>query len=130
MSGIFLAAQHPVTEDEGANNSVVHVSRGTSVSVVLPSDYWDVEGSSRPSVLAQTGPATLLPGNCPPGVGCGQTRTTFTARDPGTATVTATRSVCGEALPCASGQEAYRFTVVVLGPPGTRRNSAGSASSR
>jgi hypothetical protein len=138
MSGILLAAavlcgaakSHPVTLDERANGSVVRVARGTSVSVVLHSNYWDIRGSSRPWVLGQRGPAEALAGSCPPGVGCGELRATFIARHLGTAVITATRTVCGEAMQCAPDQRCYRITVVVIAPPGTERSSGRWASSR
>lgn len=132
MSGVFLAAavscgcaaHRPAVVDERANNSIVRVARGSSLDVVLHSSYWSVRGSSRPSVLAPDGRPRLLPGSCPPGVGCATLELAFTARRQGTAVVTATRVSCGEALLCSPGQRSYRLTVVVYARPGTGRSSA------
>jgi len=37
----------------------------------------------------------------------------FTARHPGTATVSASRTSCGEALRCTSNQGTYQLNVIV-----------------
>ncbi len=55
-------------------------------------------------------PAT---GHCVAGQGCGTVSATWTAVAAGTATVTAGRTVCGEALACGPGQRTYRVTVTV-----------------
>ena len=53
------------------------------------------------------------PGRCPPGVGCGTFRTAFVAGGPGTARLTAARTVCGEALACRPDQRSLAIAVVV-----------------
>lgn len=102
--------------DEKANQTTVRFRVGTRVELLLHSDYWTVVGSSRPDVLAQDGPTRQLPrtpSTCPPGVGCQPLQTFFTARTPGSAVVSATRTTCGEALRCLPGQGSLRITVVV-----------------
>jgi hypothetical protein len=100
-----------------ANGSVVSARAGDRVELILASSYWKVAGSSSPSVLRQDGPAALMarPSNCPniPGLGCIPVRVTFTARAGGKAVITASRSACGEAMPCMPDQTRFTVTVVV-----------------
>lgn len=112
------SAHLPVTVvGDGAGNQTVHVKQGTHVDVVLRSSYWKFDGSSAPTVLREDGPARLLPlppgVSCPPGTGCRPVEAVFTAGQPGTAVVKASRTVCGEAMLCAPGQRSYQLAVVV-----------------
>jgi hypothetical protein len=52
-------------------------------------------------------------GSCLPGIGCGVTTAWYKALSAGSATVSASRVSCGEALRCVGKQGAYRVTVVV-----------------
>ncbi|MFI6156444.1 hypothetical protein ACIBCA_27580 [Kitasatospora sp. NPDC051170] len=111
-----------VTAGEDANRTTVKVAVGTTVTVELHSTYWSPAASSAPEVLAPTGspsptasPAASPSPSCRPGGGCGTVATSFTARTPGTAHLTASRTVCGEALLCAPGQRTYDLTVDVTG---------------
>ncbi|MFE6051579.1 hypothetical protein ACFQ6N_12515 [Kitasatospora sp. NPDC056446] len=105
-----------VTVDEHADRTTLKVAVGTSVTVVLHSTYWSAASGSAPDVLAPAGTPTTAPSpSCRPGGGCGTVTASFTARAPGSARVTATRTSCGEALACTSGQGAYEVTVEVSG---------------
>ena len=101
---------------DDANGKAVSARAGDRIELVLSSSYWQVTGSSAPSVLRQDGPPTLLsrPSTCPhiPGLGCVPVRADFTALTDGRAVITASRSTCGEALRCGPGQT--RFTVIVV----------------
>lgn len=117
-AGCMQSAHIPVAMvGDAANNTTVNVVRGASVDITLDSSYWKFAGSSKPEVLREDGPAKLLPApmgaTCAPGVGCRPVEVKFTAQTPGTAVVTASRSVCGEVMRCAPGQRSYKVTVVV-----------------
>lgn len=99
-----------------ANGKTVSARAGDRIALILSSNYWQVTGSSAPSVLRQDGPPVLLsrPSSCPqiPGLGCTPVRADYTARTDGKAVITARRSACGEALRCKPDQT--RFTVIVV----------------
>jgi hypothetical protein len=106
-----------VTVQDDANGTMVHVHVGTEVELVLSSSYWIVDGSSAAAVLRQDGWSTVLPrpSNCPPipGLGCQPVQTDFRAMAVGTAIVTANRTTCGEARPCAPDNQRFLVTIVV-----------------
>ena len=106
--GIFL--------DETANGSTIQTVPGHVIAIALHSTYWQIDGSSDLSVVAQdTEPTTTPapPGTCLPGVGCGVVLVSFTALQPGTASVSASRTLCGEALACRPDQRTFSVTVIV-----------------
>jgi hypothetical protein len=107
-----------VLADEHLNGRTVAVAVGQRLELDLHSTYWVVAGSQEPALLSQDGPTRTTvpaPGSCLPGAGCGLLRTTFTALRPGTATLTASRTSCGEALRCTGDQGSYRLTVTIGG---------------
>ncbi|KJS58348.1 hypothetical protein [Streptomyces rubellomurinus] len=105
-----------VTADEHADRTTLKVAAGTTVTVELHSTYWSGATSTAPDVLAPAaGPATSPSPSCRPGGGCGTVATSFTARTPGTAHLTASRTTCGEALACGPQQRTYDVTVEVTG---------------
>jgi hypothetical protein len=104
----------PVVVSEHNNGKTVHVPVGTKITLLLHSSYWTIAPSPKQSVLSGTGkPTWLKAGNCPPGVGCRPQETTFTADSPGTVTLTASRTACGEALACTGSMGHYQVTVVI-----------------
>jgi hypothetical protein len=95
----------------------VTVHQGQRVALVLTGGYWQVAGSSAPAVVRQDGAPSYLspsPASCAPGMGCRPQETDFTALSVGTATLTASRTSCGEARPCTAGQGSYRVTISVV----------------
>ncbi len=71
-----------------------------------------------PGVLAQLGAVSTLAsrggaGCGIPGAGCGTVTLTALARSAGAATLTASRTSCGEALRCSAAQGTFRLTVLV-----------------
>ena len=129
-SGPAAAGPTMIVVRDEANGTAVSARAGDRIELILSSSYWHVTGSSAPSVLRQDGSPVLLsrPRSCPeiPGLGCVPVRADFTALTDGKAAITASRSVCGEALPCEPDQT--RFTVIVvvrelahLGPRGHPR---------
>lgn len=102
---------------EPDNGKSIAVTVGSQVTLVLHNTYWQVQGSSDPAVLAVvTGPVTTGAGPiaCIPGSGCGTVTAVFRAATPGTATVSASRTSCGEALRCVGGAGSFEITVVVV----------------
>ena len=103
---------------EPDNGKTVKVPVGSTITVVLASTYWQVQGSSDAKVLAATaGPTVSAPpmGACVPGSGCGTVTMVFHAVAPGSASIIAGRQVCGEAMQCAGTAGAYQVTIVVGG---------------
>jgi hypothetical protein len=111
----------PVTDrtvSEPDNDQRVKVALGATVTLVLHSTYWQVQGSSDPMVLALVGGPTASaagPTACVPGAGCGTVTAVFDAVAPGRATITAGRTTCGEALLCTGSAGAYEVTIDVAG---------------
>jgi hypothetical protein len=103
---------------DDANGKIVDVTVGTTLDLILSSSYWTVAGSSAPAVLRQDGSSKVLPrpSTCPhmPGLGCAPLETQFTALVSGTASITASRRVCGEARGCPPNEQNFAVTVVVL----------------
>lgn len=108
-------APREATVGEPDNGSTVSVPAGTTLTLVLHSTYWTVDPSSNPSVLAERGSPTVDPQSqgCVPGQGCGTVTAHFSTVAAGTATISAHRSSCGEALRCTADQSSYRVLVRV-----------------
>ena len=107
---------HQVSEPD--NGRIVTVPVGSTVTLVLHNTYWQVQGSSDAAVLKLVSGPTASgagPSACIPGSGCGTVTATFRAVAPGSATVTAARASCGEALRCTGTAGAYAVTIVVKG---------------
>ena len=105
-----------IAVDENSNGSTIQVALGQVIELTLHSTYWKVEGSSDQYVVSQNTEPSRMPapsGTCPPGVGCGMVHVAFTARQQGTARISASRTLCGEALLCKPDQQSFLLTVVV-----------------
>jgi hypothetical protein len=103
---------------EADNGGTVSVAVGSKVTLLLRNTYWQVQGSSDPAVLALvSGPTASAAGPlvCVPGAGCGTVTAVFVALAPGRATITASRTTCGEALMCTGTAGAYEVSVVIGG---------------
>jgi hypothetical protein len=106
QAGIYFA-------DEVANGQTIRLSVGSNLNVTLNSTYWQLQPLSG-SVLVASADPVVKPGKCLPGVGCGTVSQTYLASTPGTATITATRASCGEAMRCMPWESNYRLTVLVV----------------
>jgi hypothetical protein len=103
---------------DGDNGRTLTVPVGSTVTLVLASTYWQVQGSSDPAVLSLvTGPTASGAGMtaCVPGAGCGTVTAVFGALASGKASITAARTTCGEAMRCTGSAGAYTVTLVVGG---------------
>ncbi|MGZ4132259.1 MAG: hypothetical protein ACXVWF_04370 [Actinomycetota bacterium] len=105
----------PKVLDERANGTTVHLCVGQALRVELHSTYWQDVASSRASILLGGSTKALppSPSACVPGAGCGTLVTSFRAVSAGTATVSAHRTTCGEALLCSPDQRSFSLTVTV-----------------
>ncbi|MFC1438829.1 hypothetical protein ABUW04_11215 [Streptacidiphilus sp. N1-10] len=105
-----------VTLDDRSPARTVTVTVGSTVDLVLHSTYWSALRSSAPHTLQPIGAAvtSAAPG-CVPGQGCGTVTARFLAAAAGRVVLSATRTVCGEALPCAPGQRSFAVTVLITG---------------
>jgi hypothetical protein len=109
----------PVTVTAGAqrNGRQVTLHVGDRLVLTLPSTYWAGAQSSAPGVLRAV-ESNLTPSKpCIPGGGCGTSTTDLVASAPGTATVTATRTSCGEAMRCTGANGSFGLDVRVTADP-------------
>ena len=109
------AGAGPTSVSDRDNGTTVRLHTGGRLRVVLDSTYWAFAPSSDPAVLRGDGTPVVDPqaSGCVPGAGCGTVTATFTAVAGGSATVTATRTTCGEAMRCTGANGRYTVTVVV-----------------
>jgi photosystem II stability/assembly factor-like uncharacterized protein len=110
-------SSHTETISYASNGKTVYARVGAGLRVVLDSTYWTVNGSSSAKVLAASGPVRHVPQrnsrSCVPGAGCGSVSQSFVAVASGRASITAHRTVCGEAMACRPDQQNFVITVVV-----------------
>ena len=104
-----------VTAGDAQNKAAITLHPGDSLHVVLKSTAWTID-PAHGRALATRGEqvvAVTRPGPGAPGT----TSRSFAAVALGDATVTASRTTCGEALRCTPAQSAYRLTVHVVAVP-------------
>jgi hypothetical protein len=112
------ASPAAVVVGEADNGHTLTVPAGSTVTLVLASTYWQVQGSSDAAVLAPVADPTVSTppmGACGPGSGCGTVTQAFRADASGRASITAARTTCGEAMQCTGTAGAYQVTIVVGG---------------
>ncbi len=105
-----------IAVNETSNGATIQAASGQVIDLTLNSMYWQVDGSSNRAVVVENAAPLGIPapiGACPPGVGCGTIRMSFTARERGTARISASRTICGEDLPCKPDQRTFTITVIV-----------------
>jgi hypothetical protein len=115
-SAPFAVPSGAVEIAETAKGQTLTVAVGTTIKVTLHSTYWTVAQGSPADVLALVAPPVYSAAGavaCVPGSGCGTVIATFRALAPGRATITATRTSCGEAMQCIGGNGAFDVTVIV-----------------
>lgn len=109
---------HHVEVTDADNGQTITVSIGTIVDVVFSADNWNIQPSSNPAVLAMSGGPVQHQTQCIPGGTCGTTTAEFVAKQTGTATISATRTYCGEAIRCQPSTDTRTVGVTVT--TGTR----------
>ena len=103
-----------ITETDNGHTLRVHA--GSELKLILHNTYWQIVGSSSTAVLAPVGAAVYSGAgliSCIPGSGCGTVTQVFRAAGLGQATLTASRTSCGEALQCTGTAGSFKVTIVV-----------------
>ena len=104
-----------VTETDNGHTLRLHA--GSELKLILHNTYWQIVGSSDLTVLAPVGAAVYSGAgmiSCIPGSGCGTVTQVFRAAGLGQATLTASRTSCGEALQCTGTAGSFKVTIVVV----------------
>ena len=103
------------------NGATIILQAGQTLILTLPTTYWTIQGSSNTQALAPDGAPVASPApvnSCSYG-GCwavnGSVSAVFHAVAVGTATVSASRVTCGEAMGCSGSAGQYLLTVEVIG---------------
>jgi hypothetical protein len=94
------------------NGASVTLHSGARLEVSL-AGQWTFQPVSTPAVLQAGKPSAGTEPNCRPGTGCVLITEEFTAASGGTATIVATRTICGEAMRCTSANDHFQLTVSV-----------------
>jgi hypothetical protein len=103
-----------VTDTDNGHTLRVHV--GSGLKLILHNTYWQIAGSSSTAVLAPLGAAVYSGAgmiSCIPGSGCGTVTQAFRAAGLGQATLTASRTTCGEVLQCTGTAGSFKVTIIV-----------------
>jgi hypothetical protein len=99
-----------VTDKSSGTTMSLHV--GDRLRVVLGSTYWRFRGLPTNPAVKSAGSTSIRPDrDCLPGGGCGTVVHQYSAIGTGRATITATRTSCGEAMACSPEQG--KFTLIV-----------------
>jgi hypothetical protein len=102
---------------ESDSGKTVHVPVGGVVNLVDFSSFWSVPQASDPSVLATSTTQDAWRQTCGTGLhaqlGCTIPSTPYRAVKAGTVQLTASRTQCGEAMPCKP-PNSYSFAVTVV----------------
>jgi len=100
--------------DSDKGKTIVLVSNQT-LTVSLASTYWAIGESSNTKIIRMTGNQTITESQpCVTGGGCGTAIAHFTPITPGSATISATRNACGEAMACTGSQGQFTVTVIIV----------------
>lgn len=104
-----------ITATDKDNGRTLKLVPGQRLKVILASTYWNFQNNSSAAVLrVETQPhINPQPSGCVPGAGCGTATVTYQATGSGQASITATRTSCGEAMGCTGGAGNYSLHVVV-----------------
>jgi hypothetical protein len=110
-------ARPHLTLSERDDRTTVRVRRGTTITVVLHSTFWQLSRPTDSIVLRATGDPMVAPqpAGCVAGGGCGTVTARYVADAPGSSSVFGHRASCGEALVCEGRAGQWEITVVVNG---------------
>jgi hypothetical protein len=115
-----------LTVDNRANGSTVNAHVDDRIEVVLGSrhqpgsTYWRFAPVTGPVLTSAGAPVTHgMPPGSPAGcgiagAGCGTVTWTLVAASPGTTSISAHRTTCGEAIQCPAGKQDFTLKVHVL----------------
>lgn len=116
-------AATPQIISEPSNGKIISIKAGSAFSIVLHSTYWQYDPLIATKAIQATGQpvgARIAPGPTAPracshaGSGCGTVTWKFKAKSIGLATITASRTSCGEALQCVGSQGLYSVKIKVI----------------
>jgi len=113
-SSVQPSRELSITDAENGQSVQVHI--GDVVQVTLASTSWTFNPPSDGAVVKLAADPVVSPAPlsaCPPGMGCGSVTARFTALKSGTASISATRVSCGEAMRCVGPAGSYQVQVVV-----------------
>jgi len=101
----------PFTEVD--NGRTIDATAGQVVSVTLHSTYWIVDPLQDRSVIDPVTGPTVTPAfqGCVPGQGCGSVSIDYSVVGPGSATIMARRTSCGEAMRCSPAESTWTLTI-------------------
>ncbi len=102
-----------VQVSEKDKDSTLRVENGTVIDLVLSSTYWKIQPAAG-VVLKPILPEPIVTGvlSHPPGMGTGTVEMKYQVVQDGTATISASRTTCGEALRCTGTQGEFMVTIV------------------
>ncbi len=102
-----------VQVSEKDKDSTLHVENGAVIDLVLSSTYWEIQPPAG-AVLKPILPEPIVTGvlSHPPGMGTGTVEMKYQVVQDGTATISASRTTCGEALRCTGTQGEFKVTIV------------------
>ena len=107
----------PVVEiSDSFNGTTVHTADGHHLHLALTGQGWAFEVSPRADLSVVTPAASSAPTDCQGAMqrsNCGSTTVTYLADRIGTVTISASRSMCGEARQCTGTEGSFSVTVVV-----------------
>jgi hypothetical protein len=110
-----LAPSDAMKLTELSAGRTAQIRRGDRVVLTLHNTYWRIAPPDG-RILTQIGAQSVKPdprGTCLPGIGCGTVQAVFTATASGSTKITASRTSCGEALPCPPAQGSFIVHLVV-----------------
>ena len=106
-------AANTVSVSEPDNGTTVHATVGATVDLVLHSTYWQIQPTDS-VVLKPLSTEPVVTGTLsnPPGMGTGTVEMKYQVVAAGTATLSASRTTCGEAMRCVGAQGEFKVTIV------------------
>lgn len=107
---------------ESDNGQSKWVTKGTRIRVTLESTYWKFSAPPQNAILHEYGEPVYRPvplNETVPGSGEGTVEAVYevTSDSEGSTNITASRTVCGEALKCSPEQSTYSVTIYANSPP-------------
>lgn len=104
-----------VTVTEADNGKTIKLNKLQSLTLKLSSTYWQIEGSSDANIIHMVESPIYRPvtGGIP---GTGTVTAVFSPGAPGIATISASRTSCGEALQCTESQGKFHINITVVTP--------------
>ena len=111
------SASTPVVEiTDSSNGTTIHTAKGHHFHLVLLGQGWTFSVTPQSDLALVTPTASLAPIDCRGAMqhsDCGSTTVTYLAERSSTVTISASRSMCGEARQCTGTEGTFSVTVVI-----------------